>query len=475
MRGLKIGGKILVFLLFLSTVRAADDIHLTVGDWPPYFSQDLKHQGVMSHIINDVFEEAGYQVTFDSLPWARAYKEAKSGRFDGTGVWLKTQERQDSFYYSIPVLEEQHVFFHLKRYPFEWKSLDELYGMQIGGIIKFSYGEAFDYAAETDKFKIHRVSTDEQAFGMLLKEYITIFPQEINVGYYNIRKLFGPKGAAQITHHPKRLLRESSYLLFPKNLERSQQLTQVFNKGLKRFKKSGKYSKYLARARQGGYKKTVADPIFYLEDEPVYTSSSSKSPGFLMEVVMAMSQVMEIEPEIRFHPWKRAQMNAMETPNAFIFPLTRTKEREDKYHWVCKVFDVPVMFINKQGSKVINSLAQAKRLNDIGVILGTPQEAALAKIDPQKIVTVTAKNLVPMLAKGGVQAIYTARPEAVLAWKQGGYTGKLQYGATLQTLPLWIATSKTSDKADYAAWAAALEAVKRTGEFDRLFQQYFGD
>ena len=90
---------------------------------------------------------------------------------------------------------------------------------------------------------------------------------------------------------------------------------------------------------------------FYLEDEPIYTSSSTTSPGILMELVMEMSKYLDIKPDIQFYPWKRAQINTVKTPNAIIFPLTRTKKREEKYNWVCKLFDVPVMFINKRGQR----------------------------------------------------------------------------------------------------------------------------
>ncbi len=49
------------------------------------------------------------------------------------------------------------------------------------------------------------------------------------------------------------------------------------------------------------------DIVFYLEDEPVYCSDSKESPGFLLEIVLEMSKVLDIKPKLEFVPWNRAQ------------------------------------------------------------------------------------------------------------------------------------------------------------------------
>jgi len=248
----KMGG--IVFLAFLGiNAWAEPPIRLGVGDWPPYLSEDLKHQGVVAHIITEVFSQAGHKVEITFYPWARAYKEAQKGRLDGTGVWLKKPEREIDFYYTDPVLEEQHVIFHLKSYPFEWKTIEDLQGIQIGGIIKFSYGAEFDAAVKAGKLEVHRISEDRQAFGMLLKGRIDVYPQEVNVGYYNLQKHFKAEEVRLITHHPKLLLSDVSYLLLSKKVERNKQLIQIFNQELKRFKESGKYAQYFERVKQGKY------------------------------------------------------------------------------------------------------------------------------------------------------------------------------------------------------------------------------
>ena len=213
--------------------------------------------------------------------------------------------------------------------------------------------------------------------------------------------------------------------------------------------------------------------VFYLEDEPIYTSSNSNSPGFLMEVVMEMTKYMRISPKIEFLPWKRAQLMTINTPNAVIFPLTRSQSREKNYRWLCKILEVPVMFINKEGDAPINTIEQAKDIRGIGVIRGTPQEEFLIKNGVPHI-TMTGKEIYSKLAANRITAVFTAKPEAIFGWKKGNYKELLQFGNEFQTLPLWIATSKLSDQVITDKWNKALIQVKDSGFFDQMQVKYFG-
>ncbi len=55
------------------------ELKISVGDWPPYLASDLKHNGVIAHLISDLFADEGYRVKFEFLPWPRAYSSAAAG------------------------------------------------------------------------------------------------------------------------------------------------------------------------------------------------------------------------------------------------------------------------------------------------------------------------------------------------------------------------------------------------------------
>ena len=183
----------------ISTQAQPRELQISVGDWPPYLSTDQRHNGVMAHIISDLFAEEGYKVNFRFLPWPRAYSDAAAGKFDATGVWMHKRERETDFLFSAPLLDEQFVFFHLKSVPFDWQQFDDLTGMTLGVGLEYSYGPGFDAFLARGKVRMERVSSDQQNFEKLLKERIVLYPQEVNVGYAALRSQFTP---AERAHHP---------------------------------------------------------------------------------------------------------------------------------------------------------------------------------------------------------------------------------------------------------------------------------
>ena len=244
----------LFFLIAATTCQAAPkELLISVGDWPPYLSAELKHNGVIAHLISDILADEGYQVSFRFLPWPRAYSEAASGKFAGTAIWMHKAEREVDFLYSAPLLNEQFVFFHLKSLPFDWQEFTDLRGMQFGGGISYSYGPEFDAFLREKAVEMERVSTTEQNFGKLLKGRIQLFPQEVNVGYTDLRSHFSPAERKRITHHPKAFLNNLSYLLLPKSLAGSPALLEQFNRRLQSYRDSGRYEQYFVDLQQGKY------------------------------------------------------------------------------------------------------------------------------------------------------------------------------------------------------------------------------
>ena len=245
----------LSLLLFLnsSNMAFAQTANIAVGDWPPYISQDLKHNGVVSHIIKDVFAAMGMDASIKFMPWTRAYKHTAAGSFTATGVWMHKTEREKDFIYSDAILNEQFVFFHNKSFDFNWSTIDDLYGMKMGGVMAYSYGPELDKALEKGLIEMARIKHPKQNFKMLLRNRIQLNPMEINVGYSSLKKNFTLKEQAQITHHPKAFLNNLSYVLFPKKIENSKELVKRFNNALAKIKASGQYEEYFKNFEAGLY------------------------------------------------------------------------------------------------------------------------------------------------------------------------------------------------------------------------------
>lgn len=222
-------------------------LQISAGEWPPYLGAQLPEQGLAARLIRDIFAQAGYRVQFHFLPWPRAYRETQLGRFDATAVWMLAADRQQHFWYSEAVLEEQFVLFHLKTTVFKFEHLDDLIGMELGGGLGYSYGPAFDTALSSGKLKISRVGDTSQNFRRLLKGRIVAFPEEMQVGYYKLRSEL-PQYQQDITHAALPLLKNQSFVLFPKTNNNSIKLQTEFNRALLLLKESGRYDGYFALA-----------------------------------------------------------------------------------------------------------------------------------------------------------------------------------------------------------------------------------
>lgn len=234
--------------------ESPEQITISVGDWPPFFVENEPGQGTVARLVRDIFAEQGYEVTFHFLPWKRAYREAASGRHDATAIWMHAEEREADFIYSNAVMQERFVLFYRKDDPIQWDTLPDLAGLTIGGSIGYSYGPEFDQAVEHNTLSIEWAASTDLNFRKLLYGRIDAFPEEINVGYHILRRETDNPESWKITHHPKPILENESFLLFPRNDPDTPGLAAVFNQGLRSFREDGRYQDYFETRPQASLK-----------------------------------------------------------------------------------------------------------------------------------------------------------------------------------------------------------------------------
>lgn len=251
--------QIVALVLFWSTFALAGDdgrqLSISVGDWPPFFVESEPGQGSVARLVTDIFAEAGYEVEFHFVPWKRAYREAAAGRHDATAIWMYAADREKDFVFSDPVMNERFVLFYHKDAAVEWQRMEDLSGLRLGGSIGYSYGESFDNAVENDVIDVEWVASTELNFRRLLFGRIDAFPEEINVGYYILRRETDPDEAEMITHHPRPISENESFLLFPANEPETERLLKIFNRGLQAFRDDGRYDSYFDTQPQASLNK----------------------------------------------------------------------------------------------------------------------------------------------------------------------------------------------------------------------------
>lgn len=246
---------LLVFMIFLSTlIYAQTTIRITNGEWEPIVSEYSYQYGFASHIVSEAFRLEGINVEWGFYPWARTYALAQSGEhWDGTIIWWHAEKHIENFFFSDTVMNSALVFYHLKSFEFDWESVDDLVGIEIGATRGYNYGKDFMSAMDDELISVEITSTDEQNFLKMFNGRIKLFPNDSVVGYAQIRNNFSPEEAELFTHHPRKFDLNTLHLLISKNGEHGEFFLEKFNSGLKKLKESGKLDQMYEDLEAGKY------------------------------------------------------------------------------------------------------------------------------------------------------------------------------------------------------------------------------
>ena len=224
----------------------------------------------------------------------------------------------------------------------------------------------------------------------------------------------------------------------------------------------------------------LATPQLYADTVTAYTSAlppytisaEDSSPGISHELLIEMAQRAGVDLEIKYLPWKRAQMTVQKTPNTLLFTATRTQKREALYGWVVEMAAPSEVFVTTSAS--VDSFEAASKLDRIAVMSGTPRERrldenGLANTQLTKD-TATAGRL---LEHGRVDAWYTLNQRAAYVFKSEGFDPSvLVFGLPQRTTSNWLASNLEFDPQIAGKLAKALEEMRADGTYDAVLAKY---
>lgn len=107
----------------------------------------------------------------------------------------------------------------------------------------------------------------------------------------------------------------------------------------------------------------IAPPLQFLNGDKLDGQTTSK--------VRAMLAEASLEAQITPYPWARAFYLATTKPNTLIYPLVRTPERENSFHWIGKLltFKMSVIKLKSNNAIALNKLNDAKNFR-LGLMRG---------------------------------------------------------------------------------------------------------
>jgi len=235
-----------IFFIFGSTMQAQNEIITFVcSEWPPFeYMEDDTLKGIDVKIIKEAFLISGIEIAIKILPWNRCINEVKKQTVDGVFSLRKTLEREQYLLFPEQVLDQSiNVLFYSVDKPYYFNGdYNSLKGLIIGTTLGYDYGENF---MTSNIFQKEATSSDELNFNKLINHRINLFICDKIVGLYILNKY---KIVDKVSYNEFPVSIFDMYIAFTKN-DNGYRLSEIFNKGIKQLKKSGRYNQIISEGK----------------------------------------------------------------------------------------------------------------------------------------------------------------------------------------------------------------------------------
>lgn len=221
---------------------------------------------------------------------------------------------------------------------------------------------------------------------------------------------------------------------------------------------------------------------FVTENYPPFQIKKGENPpeGFAIELVEAMKKKAGLNAKIQMLPWGRAYRIAQHEPNAFIFSIAMSKEREESFKWIGNYFEAinAIYTLSSNENITITSLDSAKKYKTC-VPRGDNSAVILEKrgFNKKHLRYVTTQTQCILM-------LHRKRVDLNMNSELGFFTivKKLKLEATQfkrvfieSIVPLGIAANKNSDVTLVKKMQRALEELKVDGTHEKLMKKWFPD
>ncbi len=218
-----------------------------------------------------------------------------------------------------------------------------------------------------------------------------------------------------------------------------------------------------------------AQRIITVEEPPAsYALPDGQVDGFVVDLVKALQRELNDSTPIELMPEGRAMLTAQQEPNALLFSFSRTAERENLYHWLLPVLQKRwQIYLPVQSQRQLQSLADLRKLNAIGVVRGDVRESYLLQQGFTNLVAVNShqQNL-QMLNSGRVDAIAGDSLELAYQLRQSHQTAPLKLALTLRSSNVYLIMPKNAEAGLVKRWQQAAKALQQRGELEQIAVQW---
>lgn len=214
---------------------------------PPFMSgTSTVARGVYPALLSAAFSAMGEPVLVAALPWKRVIVAIDEGTAGAAGIY-RTAAREKTYDFSDPILIERVGLYYNSAKPVAFSSVADLYGLRVGVITGWSYGDEFDRACREGKIIAVPVPSDLQNLGKLELGRIDAALIIIEAA----PALLALKPSQGIARSERLLAENATYLAFNKRARKSV-LLRRFNAALSELRANGEHGRIVARELAAG-------------------------------------------------------------------------------------------------------------------------------------------------------------------------------------------------------------------------------
>ncbi|MDX1452663.1 MAG: transporter substrate-binding domain-containing protein [Oleiphilaceae bacterium] len=242
----------LFLLLLMSATTWCEEIHIATGEYPPWASADLAHDGITNRVVREAFAHEDIKVVYHYMPWSRALEATRVGKYLATSFWSHAKERVSDFLHSDPITDLPLMLFHKRStHVKRWDKLEDLAYLRFGATRGYTYTDEFWDLARHGVLRVSTSNSDIDNFKKLLADQIDIFPISLYTGWYTLATNFSADQMQRIQTQATPLRSTKEYLLFSRQHPKAEYYLRKFNAGLAKILEDGavtRYSEELLRA-----------------------------------------------------------------------------------------------------------------------------------------------------------------------------------------------------------------------------------
>ncbi|WP_169721088.1 substrate-binding periplasmic protein [Chitinibacter tainanensis] len=228
----------------------AEDITLTLQEYPPYMGDALPHKGLLTRIVVAAFAQQKITAKLVAVPNKRAIDGVRMGLYEGGFGWAKNPEREKDLIYTDPILSLSMVFCQKRGREISWKKLPDLATYRIGITSGNFYSDEFDNLVKAGVLKVDASNSDVSNLRKLNAGYIDVLPIDVEVGPYLIAQNLGEDERKNIVCPPQAYWSAPLHVVLDRKNPKSPRWATEFNIGLRKLLESGQLNTLLDQARK---------------------------------------------------------------------------------------------------------------------------------------------------------------------------------------------------------------------------------